>query len=183
MMNNNPLIQSLKEVCSFLDEAAVEYILVGGLAVGIWAEPRATVDIDFLVSIHINDVEDLKQRLTESNRFVFIYDKPMVFGKITFLRATIKSNTDISVDFLFADDEFKNRALQRKESVKVNDFSVNISSPEDLIILKLLSGREQDRLDARKILDIQRENLDWVYLQTWSEKLGIGIGIVKGDSG
>jgi len=176
MMNNNPLIQSLKEVCSFLDEAAVEYMLVGGLAVGIWAEPRATVDIDFLVSIRINDVEDLKQRLTESNRFVFIHDKPMVFGKVSFLRATLKSNPDVSVDFLFVDDVFKNEALKHKKAIQLTDFSVNIATPEDLIILKLLSGREQDRLDARKILDIQRENLDWVYLQTWSEKLGIGIG-------
>jgi hypothetical protein len=180
MMNNNPLIQSLKEVCSFLDEAAVEYMLVGGLAVGIWAEPRATVDIDFLVSIRINDVEDLKKRLTESNRFVFIHDKPMVFGKVSFLRATLKSNPDVSLDFLFVDDVFKNEALKRKKAIQLADFSVNISTPEDLIILKLVSGREQDRLDARKILDIQRENLDWDYLQTWSEKLGIGI--VKGDS-
>jgi predicted nucleotidyltransferase len=173
MMNNNPLIRSLKEVCSFLDEAAVEYMLVGGLAVGIWAEPRATVDIDFLVSIHINDFEDLKQRLTESNRFVFIHDKPMVFGKVSFLRATLKSNPDISLDFLFVDDVFKNEALKRKKAVQLTGFSVNISTPEDLIVLKLVSGREQDKLDASKILDIQRENLDIDYLRKCLEKLGV----------
>jgi hypothetical protein len=173
MMNSNPLVQSLKEVCSFLDEAAVEYMLVGGLAVGIWAEPRATVDIDFLVSTHINNVEDLKRRLTESSRFVFIHDKPMVFGKVSFLRATLKSNPDVSLDFLFADDVFKNEALSRKKAIQLTDFSVNISTPEDLIILKLVSGREQDRLDARKILDIQRENLDSDYLSKWLEKLGV----------
>lgn len=172
-MNNNPLIQSLKEVCSFLDGASVEYMLVGGLAVGIWAEPRATVDIDFLVSIRINDVEDLKQRLTESNRFVFIHDKPMVFGKVSFLRATLKSNPDVSLDFLFVDDVFKNEALKRKKAIQLTDFSVNISTPEDLIILKLVSGRDQDRLDARKIRDIQRENLDIDYLRKWLEKLGV----------
>src|SRR4030043_2095360 len=100
MMNNNPLIQSLKEVCSFLDEAVVEYMLIGGLAVGIWGEPRATVDIDFLVAIGSDDFDTLKHKLIESSRFVFIHDKPMVFGKITFLRATIKSNTDISVNVM-----------------------------------------------------------------------------------
>ena len=102
-----------------------------------------------------------------------MHDKPMVFGKITFLRATLKSNTDISVDFLFADDEFKNRALQRKETVKVKDFSVNISSPEDLILLKLLSGREQDMLDAEKIIKIQKENIDMEYIKEWLQRLGI----------
>ena len=172
-MNDNPLIHSLKEICLFLQEQEIQYMLVGGLAVGIWAEPRATVDIDFLVASGLDDFDTLQHKLTESNKFVFIHDKPMVFGKITFLRATTKKNTDIAVDFLFADDEFKNSALKRKEMVKVNEFFLYISSPEDLIILKLLSGREQDMLDAEKILKIQKDNLDQEYIRHWTEKLGL----------
>lgn len=172
-MNDNPLIQSLRELCAFLDEIKIEYMLVGGLAVGIWAEPRATVDIDFLVPTHLNDFDLLKQKLTESKRFIFIHERPMTFGKISFLRATLKSTPDISVDFLFADDEFKNEALKRKETVQMGDISVNISTPEDLIILKLSSERKQDRLDAEKILEIQREYLDEAYLKNWSRKLGL----------
>ncbi len=172
-MNDNPLIESLKELCLFLEAQGIEYMLIGGLAVGIWAEPRATVDIDFLVAIGLDDFDTLKHKLIKSSRFVFMHDKPMVFGKINFLRATMKSNTDISVDFLFADDEFKNRALQRKETIKVKDFSVNISSPEDLILLKLLSGREQDRLDAEKIIKIQKENIDMEYMKEWLQRLGL----------
>ena len=148
-------------------------MLVGGLAVGVWGEPRATVDIDFLIAIGFDDFDTLKQKLTESNKFLFIHDKPMVFEKITFLRATLKSNTDITVDFLFADDEFKNTALLRKELLQVNDFSLYISSPEDLIILKLLSGRAQDRLDAEKILVIRKDSLDQEYIRNWTEKLGL----------
>ena len=175
MIYNNPLVTSLKEVCVFLDESAIEYMLVGGLAVGIWAEPRATVNIDFLVATSLGDSDRLKQKLAESDRFVFIHDKPMVFGKVSFLRAMLRSDIDVSVDFIFVDDEFKYEALKRKETAKLTDFSINIATPEDLIILKLLSNREQDGLDARKILEIQRENLDMEYLQTWSEKLGIKI--------
>lgn len=80
-----------------------------------------------------------------------------IFGKISFLRATLKSNTDVSVDFLFADDDFKKEALRRKETVNIDDFSINISAPEDLIILKLLSGRDQDELDAGTPLSEIRE--------------------------
>jgi len=172
-MNNNPLVRSLREVCSFLDKAAIEYMLVGGMAVGIWAEPRATVDIDFLVSVRLADFDNLKRHLTESGRFVFIHEKPMVFGRISFLRATLKSNADISIDFIFSDDFFKVEALKRKEVAQLSDFAINIATPEDLIILKLLSGREQDRLDAMKILEIQKGKLDMDYLQTWLEKLDL----------
>jgi len=175
-MRDNPLIQSLKELCSFLEDQGIEYMLIGGLAVGIWGEPRATVDIDFLVSVKTNDFDLLRQKVKGSGRFIFIHDEPMIFGKISFLRATLKTNTDISVDFLFADDDFKNEALKRKETVQIADFSVNISTPEDLIILKLLSRREQDRLDADKILDIQKNYLDWEYLRKWSKRLGIELG-------
>jgi len=172
-MNNNPLVRSLREVCSFLDKAAIEYMLVGGMAVGIWAEPRATVDIDFLVSVRLADFDNLKRHLTESGRFVFIHEKPMVFGRISFLRATLKSNADISIDFIFSDDFFKGEALKRREVAQLSDFSLNMATPEDLIILKLLSGREQDRLDAMKILEIQKGKLDMDYLQTWLEKLDL----------
>lgn len=173
MIYNNPLVKSLKEVCLFFDESAIEYVLVGGIAVGIWAEPRATVDIDFLIALSLSDSDNLKQKLVESDRFVFIHDKPMVFGKVSFLRAMLRGDTDVSVDFIFVDDEFKYEALKRKETAKLTDFSINIATPEDLIILKLLSNREQDGVDARKILEIQRENLDMEYLRTWSEKFGI----------
>jgi len=172
-MNNNPLVQSLREICSFLDETSVEYMLVGGMAVGIWAEPRATEDIDLLVSIRLADLDNLRRHLTESGRFIFIHEKPMVFGRISFLRATLRSNADISIDFIFSDDFFKIEALKRKEVVQLSDFVLNIATPEDLIILKLLSGREQDKLDAMKILQIQKNKLDKDYLQTWLEKLAL----------
>jgi len=174
-MNDNPLVQSLKEICLFLDNIGIEYMLVGGLAVGIWGEPRATVDIDFLVSIKADDSDLLRQKVKESERFIFIHDRPLIFGKISFLRATLKSNADISADFLFADDDFKNEALRRKETLQISDFSVNVSAPEDLIILKLLSGREQDNLDAKKIFEIQKKRLDREYMQKWSKRLGIKV--------
>lgn len=176
-MNDNPLIKSLRELCFFLDNTRIEYMLVGGLAVGIWSEPRATVDIDFLVSMKTDDYNILKKKMKESEKFIFIYDEPMTFASISFLRATLKSNKDISVDFLFADDDFRNEALKRKEAIHMAGFSVNVTTPEDLIILKLLSGREQDNLDAKKILEIQKGNLDMKHIQNWLHKLSIELAI------
>ncbi len=172
-MNENPLIQALKELCLFLNNNNIEYMLVGGLAVGIWSQPRATVDIDFLVSIRVDDFSLLKKRLQESGEFVFIHNEPSTFKKISFLRATLKQNTNISADFLLIDDEFKTEALRRKEAVTFSDFTINISTPEDLILLKRLSDREQDRLDAEKIFEMRKGSLDFGYIKKWSERLGI----------
>ena len=172
-MNDNQLIQHLKELCLFLDNAGIEYMLVGGLAVGIWGEPRATVDIDFLVSFSKNDFAVLSKKLSDSNAFISIHGKPITFERISLLRATLKSNPDLNVDFLFADDEFKKDALSRRQTINIADFTVNIPTPEDLILLKLIGNREQDLLDAKKIFEMQKEHLDMEYLQKWSKRLQV----------
>jgi len=60
-MGESALIRLLKELCLFLDQAGIDYMLVGGLAVGIWGQPRATVDIDFLISISTGDFETFRR--------------------------------------------------------------------------------------------------------------------------
>ena len=65
-MNDDPLLQHLRELCNFLENSGIEYMLVGGLAVGIWGAPRATVDIDFLVSFSIKDCATLRQKINDS---------------------------------------------------------------------------------------------------------------------
>ena len=172
-MNDDPLLQHLRELCNFLENSGIDYMLVGGLAVGIWGAPRATVDIDFLVSFSIKDCATLRQKVNDSNVFVFVQDKPMMFEKISLLRSTLKSNLDIFVDFLFADNDFQKEALSRRQAIKVADFTVNIPTPEDLILLKLISGREQDRLDAKKVFEIQKKHLDMEYIKRWSKKLQV----------
>lgn len=172
-MNDSPLVRSLKELCLFLDGEGMRYALVGGLAVGIWAAPRATVDIDFLVAVKSAEFGALVERLRKSGRFLFIHERPMTFQRVSLLRATLKSNPDITVDFLFADDEFKQEALNRSSAVSLGDYSVTIPSPEDLILLKLLSGRPLDRIDAENVIETQKGLLDREYIKRWAVKLGL----------
>jgi len=171
-MDDNLIIRSLKEICLFL-ENQIEYMLVGGLAVSIWSKPRATVDIDVLISVSGNDWKEFKEKLIASGQFILIHESPFIFKKISFLRASLKRSTHISVDFLFADDDFKNEALRRRKTIALADFSVHIPTPEDLILLKLLSGRDQDKLDVENMLEVQGKNLDREYLRYWSKKLEI----------
>lgn len=172
-MNDNPLFQALRELCLFLDKSDLRYTLVGGLAVGIWSAPRATVDVDFLVALSSGEAGNLSRLLKESDRFIFIHATPMIFKKVSLLRATLKSNPDIAVDFLFADDEFKKQMVQRSSVISITGFPVQIPTPEDLIILKLLSGRPQDRIDVEQIRENQKNELNAGYIKEWCDKLGI----------
>ena len=42
-----------KDFIKFLNEHNVRYLLIGGWAVGIYGNPRATKDIDFLIAVEI----------------------------------------------------------------------------------------------------------------------------------
>ncbi len=97
----------------------------------------------------------------------------MIFKKVSLLRAILKSNPDIAVDFLFADDEFKKQMVQHGSVISITGFPVRIPTPEDLIILKLLSDRPQDRIDVARIRANQENELNAGYIEEWCDKPGI----------
>jgi len=43
------LLEELKKITQNLDKAGIDYALCGGLAIAIYARPRATLDIDIMV--------------------------------------------------------------------------------------------------------------------------------------
>ena len=55
------------------------------------------------------------------------------------------------------------------------------STPEDLILVKLASGRERDLTDVSVVLYNLVEKLDWEYLNEEAKKLGIRLrdGLLK----
>jgi hypothetical protein len=55
--------EQLSAVARALSALGAEYMLIGGLAVGVWLEPRATKDADF--SVHVMaSAEDLRDGLS-----------------------------------------------------------------------------------------------------------------------
>jgi hypothetical protein len=49
-MAQRQLPEDFKDFIKFLNLNEVKYLLVGGWAVGLYGNPRATKDIDFLIS-------------------------------------------------------------------------------------------------------------------------------------
>ena len=83
------LIETLKKVCLLFCEAHIKFCLIGGLAVGILAKPRATEDIDLLVLID----EKHRARIAKLIRdnFEVIQDHNLMrFREATIWRIVIK---------------------------------------------------------------------------------------------
>lgn len=145
------LFDTLKSLCNLLNEARVEYCLIGGLAVAILAKPRATEDIDFLILIE----EKQKSSITEliKKKFHIVQDNNVMrFETATIWRTILASPTGsatgiVIVDFLLADNEIYREAVQNPIKLILDKVTIPVANPDNLIKIKEISNRPQDLLD------------------------------------
>jgi len=132
-----------------LNANKVEYLLIGGYAVGFYGYPRATADMDIWIAINPDNAEKIVNVLKE-----FGFDEPdltpQIFLKdwqiirLGFPPVRIEISTTISgVNFA---DCFSRRKIETLDGVEVNMISL-----KDLKINKKASGRLQDLSDLEKL--------------------------------
>ena len=143
------LNQDFTEFIAYLNEEKVEYLVIGGYAVGLHGFPRYTGDIDFFVAISDENAEKLLR----------VFDR-FGFGEIGL----------ISADFLAIDqvveigrEPRKIQVLTGIDGVAFADCSnrsveallggvpVRFIGKEDLIRNKAASGRPKDRIDLEEL--------------------------------
>ena len=66
------LLAALKKLKSLLEKQRTPYMLIGGIAVALWGEPRATQDIDIVVLISKDRAFDF---LEEAKKYGFSYQE------------------------------------------------------------------------------------------------------------
>lgn len=166
------LLVRLREVSSAIASHEVEFALVGGLAVSVWGEARMTYDIDFVVASTAADVARLRSTIEASDVFPFEPEE-LVLQKLSILRALVPTSDRsdvIMVDFLCVDPEFARSLLDRRVIVPFAGEQLPVASPEDLLVLKLQSGRVKDLEDAKSVIRKQSSDLDRSYIQTWVDR-------------
>ena len=136
-----------KEFIQCLNSNDVQYLLVGGWAVGIYGHPRATKDIDFLISINQQNLDKLQNALLAFGAPPFDIES---FKKKGFVIRIGSSPIQIDIindaDGINIDD-----CYQRRETINVDGIDINLISIKDLIKNKRASGRSMDIADAEKL--------------------------------
>ena len=184
-MNDQPLDIAgfLKLVIEALEAAGVEYLIGGAIAEWAWGEPRATQDLDIVVSIPIKAVNKLSKELEKRDMLI---PAEIILDSILEDRADIPINAIHMYSGLKADlypvregDELRQSAFQRRERVDYGPpiGQVYIHSPEDLILYKLiyfgLSQQPKHSRDIAAILLAKRNDLDFDYIEKWVTRLGL----------
>ena len=133
-----------KEFIECLNNNNVRYLLVGGWAVGLYGNPRATKDIDFLIAIDNENIKQLKSALFE-------FGAPTVDDKVFTEPGNVfrMGKSPVQIDIINQSDGIDfHGSYKRKNLIMINELEISVISKEDLIKNKKASGRLQDLADA-----------------------------------
>jgi predicted nucleotidyltransferase len=156
------LESAVAEAASILDELAVPYMLIGGLAVSAWGVVRATLDVDVSLWVEPERFESTVGALC--SRLQPVPMDPLLFARETRVLPMISSH-GIRVDLVFASLPAERDLITRAQPRELGGRTVNIATVEDLIWMKLISERHKDIEDARRLIRRFRLTLDRAYLE------------------
>jgi len=146
----------------FLAGGRVRHLVIGGLAVVAVGEPRITGDVDVIAYITEVEVERIIAAALDAGFELDAAIERERFertGTLRFRRGRFQ------LDLIRASLPFEEEAFRRSARRRLFGRVVHLPTPEDLILFKILSGRDKDMLDATGVARRHAETLDLEYLR------------------
>lgn len=147
---------------SFLEERHTRFLVIGGLAVVAVGEPRTTADADALVFVSPAEAAALIRQAAAAGfevREDVERERLAATGTMRFRRGRFQ------IDLITASLPFEDAAYERASHHELFGIRLPFPSPEDLILFKVLAGREKDMLDAAGVVRRHGDRLDVAYLE------------------
>ena len=145
-----------------------KYIIIGGIAAGTIGEPRITGDVDIDIIINSTDLPVFLDKLKKAG---------FEISREGCLKSALQTGVfriaykNFYIDFLIASTELEKKAFERSKKLSLFGVKANFPAPEDMILLKIIPGRDKDMLDAKNIALRHKGKLDTRYLKNWAMKL------------
>ncbi len=142
------LPKDFKELFESLNANDVEYLLIGGYAVGVYGYSRSTNDIDIFVSDDGENVRRLSAALQQ-----FGVDHANIGDLFPEKRSLLELGVEpMKVQFMnFADGVEFAESFAARNVVQVEDIRITTISKADLLKNKMASGRHKDLADIERL--------------------------------
>lgn len=152
------IVEELRGIVTRLTETDVDYALCGGLAMAVYAMPRATLDIDLMIQV---DSLDTAARSLEPLGFA-MDSAPMEFhgGEIRnyrFTKVDPATAEVLALGFLLVTERTL-PAWESRQDFEWEGTRLRVVSPEGLILLKELRGSGTDMDDIDYLRSIRDED-------------------------
>ena len=152
------------EVSGFLRAAGIDHAVGGALALGFYAEPRGTLDVDLNIFVDADAPGEALDALSAGGVAI---DRDHAIATIASRGDLFLRHRGCRLDLFFNSIPFHASASRRTREVHLLGARVPILAPEDLIVLKLLFNRHKDVVDIERIVAAMGAELDWPYVRHW----------------
>ncbi|MGB9721834.1 MAG: nucleotidyl transferase AbiEii/AbiGii toxin family protein [bacterium] len=160
----NRQLEAIKEVHQFFTKEKIPYVLIGGIALQHWGEPRFTRDIDVTILVDLGTEEEVIKKILSAF-------SPRIKDALQFALKNriclVKSRSGYEIDISLGIPGYEEIVIKRAVECQLGKVSVKICSAEDLIIHKSVAGRARDLSDIEGIIMRQRKNLNPKYIRKW----------------
>jgi hypothetical protein len=164
-------------VIGALEQAGIPYMLTGSFASSFHGLPRATQDIDIVISPTADQIRSLIDLLPPAEYYAdrdAALDAQRERGQFN----VIDFATGWKVDLIIRKSRpFSQHEFDRREVVEFQGMNMAIASAEDVLIAKLewakLSASSRQIQDAAGILQVREGELDLDYIRKWVERLDV----------
>ena len=152
-------------------------MLSGSFASAYYGAPRSTQDIDLVIAATPAQLRAFVQGLP-SNEYYVDLDAALEAHKRQSLFNVIDLETGWKIDLIIRKSRaFSEEEFRRRQQINLQDTSLFVVSPEDVVISKLewakLAQSQRHIDDAAGILKMRWESLDRFYLEKWILDLGL----------
>ena len=173
----NEQLEFVKQIAERLDAANIRYMLTGSMAMAIYAVPRMTRDIDLVIECHLEDSPKIAQ-LFKADCYVNEDSiRNAVIRRSMF--NIIHNEWMVKADFIVrGDEEYRKLEFERRRRFDIEGTSIWVVAPEDLILSTLKWSKESDSALQKRDVQVLMEavtDLDWSYLESWAQKLGVKV--------
>jgi len=159
---SDPTTATLR-VAAALDRAGLRGAVYGGLALAAYGEPRETKDADFaMASVALSDVIDAlgASGVEAEPGFEKVRFGGNLVSRVALLAATGATGLNVLVVVQPRSDRLAKAVLDRAMEGQLRGQTVRVVSPEDFVLLKILSTRDRDYEDAATVLRALGDRLD-----------------------
>jgi hypothetical protein len=160
-----------------LERAGIRAAVCGGLALAVYGEPRETKDADLAVAG--TGIAEAESALSAAGLNVIRGFDRMRFGGLLVSRLTLFGGLGGSLNV--ADlieprsERYAATVLERATAGPLREQKIYVVSPEDFVVLKVLSSRERDLTDAASVLQSFGDKVDGALIESEIEQLAVEI--------
>lgn len=183
-LDSNEQLDLLLDLCGRLDQLGIAYMVSGSMALGFFASPRMTRDVDLVVDLEERHVDALCAALAD-----FEHDPDEIREAVRKRRMfnVIHPEKVLKFDLIVRKQApYRVEEFSRRRQLAVGERKLWVVSPEDLLLSKLAWGKptesELQLRDVRELIASARA-LDWEYVERWARELGVTDYLEKARAG